>query len=141
MLKEFKDFVSRGNMLDLAIGVVIGAAFGKVTEGFMNFIVNPLVGMIGGADFSDKFIVISGRDNPAVMAAHTLEEVKKLGGSALGYGAFLSAFVNFLIVSFVMFLVIKAYNKVKKGEPEAVLAPPADVALLTEIRDILKKEA
>ena len=145
MLKEFKDFVSRGNMLDLAIGVVIGAAFGKVTEGFMNFIVNPLVGLIGGTDFSDKFIVLStGKDEltkKAVLAANTLEEVKKAGGSALGYGAFVSAFVNFLIVSFVMFLVIKAYNKVKKGEPEAVLAPPADVALLTEIRDILKKEA
>lgn len=137
MLKEFKDFVSRGNMLDLAIGVVIGAAFGKVTEGFMNFIINPLVGLIGGADFSDKFVVLSGKEIPAVMAAHTLEEVKKAGGNALGYGAFISAFINFIIVSFVMFMVIKAYNKFKKGEAEAVLAPPADVALLTEIRDLL----
>jgi large conductance mechanosensitive channel len=143
MLKEFRDFISRGNMLDLAIGVVIGAAFGKVTEGFMNFIVNPLVGLIGGTDFSDKFIVISTGKNDAekaaVLAAHTLEEVKKAGGNALGYGAFISAFINFLIVAFVMFMVIKAYNKFKKGEAEAVLAPPADVALLTEIRDLLAK--
>jgi large conductance mechanosensitive channel len=140
MLKEFRDFVSRGNMLDLASGVVIGAAFGKVTEGFMSFIINPLVGLIGGADFSDKFIILSGKDIPAVMAAHTLEEVKKAGGNALGYGAFISAFLNFLIVAFVMFLVIKAYNKFKKGEAEAVLAAPPDVALLTEIRDLLAKK-
>jgi large conductance mechanosensitive channel len=139
MLKEFRDFISRGNMLDLAIGVVIGAAFGKVTEGFMNFIINPLVGLIGGADFSDKFIILSGKEIPAVMAAHTLEEVKKAGGNALGYGAFISAFLNFLIVAFVMFLVIKAYNKFKKGEAAAVLAAPPDVALLTEIRDLLAK--
>jgi large conductance mechanosensitive channel len=140
MLKEFRDFVSRGNMLDLAIGVVIGAAFGKVTEGFMNFIINPLVGLIRGADLSDKFIILSGKDIPAVMAAHTLEEVKKAGGNALGYGAFISAFLNFLIVAFVMFLVIKAYNKFKKGEAAAVLAAPPDVALLTEIRDLLAKK-
>ena len=127
-------------MLDLASGVVIGAAFGKVTEGFMSFIINPLVGLIGGADFSDKFIILSGKDIPAVMAAHTLEEVKKAGGNALGYGAFISAFLNFLIVAFVMFLVIKAYNKFKKGEAEAVLAAPPDVALLTEIRDLLAKK-
>jgi|LauGreDrversion4_2_1035121.scaffolds.fasta_scaffold1040616_1 large conductance mechanosensitive channel len=137
MLKEFKDFVSRGNMLDLAIGVVIGAAFGKVTEGFMNFIVNPLIGLIGGTDLSDKFVVIGGRSIPEVMAANTLEEVKQAGGSALGYGAFISSSVNFLIVAFVMFLFIKAYNKFKHGEAEAVLAAPPDVAVLIEIRDIL----
>ncbi len=143
MLKEFKDFVSRGNMLDLAIGVVIGAAFGKVTEGFMNFIVNPLVGLIGGTDFSDKFIVLStGKDEltkKAVLAANTLEEVKKAGGSALGYGAFVSAFVNFLIVSFVMFLIIKAYNKARPAPAPAAPAGPSDNELLAEIRDLLKK--
>lgn len=138
MLKEFKDFVSRGNMLDLAIGVVIGAAFGKVTEGFMNFIVNPLVGLIGGTDFSNLFVVLKEGKSPGPY--NSLKAATDAGASALGYGAFISAFINFLIVAFVMFLVIKAYNKFKKGEPEAVLAPPADVALLTEIRDLLAKK-
>lgn len=140
MFKEFKDFINRGNMLDLAIGVVIGAAFGKVTEGFMNFIVNPLVGLIGGTDFSQNYIILKKGDNvAAVDAARTIAEVQKAGGLVLGYGAFISTFINFFIVAFVMFLVIKAYNKVKKGDAEAVLAAPADVQLLTEIRDLLKK--
>ncbi len=140
MLKEFKDFVSKGNMLDLAIGVVIGAAFGKVTEGFMNYLVNPIIGLLGGADFSDKFVLLKGSDVPAVAAAKTLEEVKKAGGVALGYGAFISAFLNFLIVAFVMFMVIKAYNKFKKGEADAVLVTSPDTELLTEIRDLLAKK-
>jgi large conductance mechanosensitive channel len=138
MLKEFRDFISRGNMLDLAIGVVIGAAFGKVTEGFMNFIINPLVGLIGGTDFSNLFIVLKEGKTPGPY--NSLKAATDAGASALGYGAFISAFINFLIVAFVMFMVIKAYNKFKKGEAEAVLAPPADVALLTEIRDILAKK-
>ena len=137
MLKEFRDFISRGNMLDLAIGVVIGAAFGKVTEGFMNFIINPLVGLIGGTDFSNLFIVLKEGKTPGPY--NSLKAATDAGASALGYGAFISAFINFLIVAFVMFMVIKAYNKFKKGEAEAVLAPPADVALLTEIRDLLAK--
>lgn len=138
MLKEFRDFVSKGNMLDLAIGVVIGAAFGKVTEGFMNFIVNPLVGLIGGTDFSNLFVVLKEGKTPGPY--NSLKAATDAGASALGYGAFISAFVNFLIVAFVMFMVIKAYNKFKKGEAEAVLAPPADVALLTEIRDLLSQK-
>ena len=125
-------------MLDLAIGVVIGAAFGKVTEGFMNFIINPLVGLIGGTDFSNLFIVLKEGKTPGPY--NSLKAATDAGASALGYGAFISAFINFLIVAFVMFMVIKAYNKFKKGEAEAVLAPPADVALLTEIRDILAKK-
>lgn len=142
MLKEFREFVVRGNMIDLAIGIVIGAAFGKVTEGFMNFIVNPLIGMIGSVDFSQKFIVLNkGNDAAAVDAAKTIDAVQKAGGVALGYGAFISAMINFLIVAFVMFLVVKAYNKVKKGEAEAELAPPADVAVLREIRDLLKERS
>ena len=124
-------------MLDLAIGVVIGAAFGKVTEGFMNFIINPLVGLIGGTDFSNLFIVLKEGKTPGPY--NSLKAATDAGASALGYGAFISAFINFLIVAFVMFMVIKAYNKFKKGEAEAVLAPPADVALLTEIRDLLAK--
>lgn len=124
-------------MLDLAIGVVIGAAFGKVTEGFMNFIINPLVGLIGGTDFSNLFVVLKEGKTPGPY--NSLKAATDAGASALGYGAFISAFINFLIVAFVMFMVIKAYNKFKKGEAEAVLAPPADVALLTEIRDLLAK--
>jgi large conductance mechanosensitive channel len=137
MLKEFKEFIMKGNLIDLAVGLVIGAAFGKVTEGFMSFIVNPLVGLIGGADFSQNFIVLKGND--AAKAATTIAEVQKAGGVALGYGAFISAVLNFVIVGFVMFLVLKAYNKMKREGEAAVLPPAPDVALLAEIRDILKE--
>ena len=106
----------------------------------MNFIVNPLVGLIGGTDFSQNYIILKKGENvAAVDAARTIAEVQKAGGLVLGYGAFISTFINFVIVAFVMFLVIKAYNKVKKGDAEAVLAAPADVQRLTEIRDLLKK--
>lgn len=137
MLKEFKEFIMKGNLIDLAVGLVIGAAFGKVTEGFMTFIVNPLVGLIGGTDFSQNFIVLKGDDT--VRALKTIDAVQKAGGVALGYGAFLSAVLNFVIVGFVMFMVLKAYNRVKREGEAAVLPPAPDVALLAEIRDLLKE--
>ena len=139
MLKEFKDFINKGNMIDLAVGLVIGAAFGKVTEGMMTFIVNPLVGLLGGKGFNDLFWVI--RDGETTKGPYaSLKAAGDAGAAVVGYGAFFSALLNFVIVGFVMFLVVKGYNKMKRGEPVAELAPPADVALLTEIRDLLAKK-
>jgi large conductance mechanosensitive channel len=147
MLKEFKDFINKGNMLDLAIGVVIGAAFTSLTGAFMNYLINPLVGLCtGGVDFGHQYLIIkhAPADKAALeAAAKSVEEVAKAGGLALGYGAFITAVVNFLVVMVVMFLVVKAYNKMKEKSLAEAPAPepapkPEDVALLEEIRDLLK---
>lgn len=137
MLKEFKEFAAQGNMLDLAIGVVIGAAFGKIIDSLVNHLLNPLIGMFGSTDFSSAFLVLKG--DPA--GAATIEEAQKNGAVVLGYGAFLSALLNFLIVAFALFMVVKGVNKMRRQPPAAPAepeAPPADIALLTEIRDALK---
>ncbi|MEI7986101.1 MAG: large conductance mechanosensitive channel protein MscL [Armatimonadota bacterium] len=147
MLKEFKDFINKGNMLDLAIGIVIGAAFAKFTDAFMSNLINPLVGMItGGADFSNKFIVL--KEGETIKGPYAdLAAVTKAGGNALGYGAFISAIVSFLITMMVMFIVVKAYNKMKEksaaqnaaDQPAEAPAKAEDIVLLEEIRDLLKK--
>ncbi len=130
-------------MLDLAIGVVIGAAFTAFTNAFMANLINPLVGLCtGGIDFGHQYIVLKAGPNPsAVDAAKTVEDVAKAGGLALGYGAFITAIINFLVVMFVMFIVVKAYNKMKKPVEETPVAEkPDDVILLEEIRDLLKNK-
>jgi large conductance mechanosensitive channel len=139
MLKEFKDFISKGNMLDLAIGIVIGAAFGKLTDAFMGNLINPLVGMItGGTDFSNKFLVL--KDGGKVPGPYdSLKAATDAGANTLQYGAFVSAIVSFLITMAVMFMVVKVYNKMKAAPPEEVPATPANEVLLAEIRDLLKK--
>ncbi len=122
MLKEFKAFAMRGNVIDLAIGVIIGGAFGAIVSSFINDVITPLL------------------LKPALDAAHlsTLEELTVMG--AVKYGKFLAAVINFVIIAFVLFLIIKGINATKKKEEAAAPAPPpADVQLLTEIRDLLKK--
>lgn len=146
MLKEFRDFINRGNMLDLAIGVVIGAAFTAFTNAFMTNLINPLVGMLtGGIDFSNRFIVLKAGPK-APEPYESLKAATDAGANVLSYGAFISAIINFLVVMMVMFMVVKAYNKMKergaKDEPEAEAPPkPDDVALLEEIRDLLKSKS
>jgi large conductance mechanosensitive channel len=139
MLKEFKDFINKGNMLDLAIGIVIGAAFAKFTDAFMTNLINPLVGLLtGGADFGDKMIVL--KEGEKIKAPYAnMEAVKAAGANAIGYGAFLSAIISFLITMIVMFLVVKAYNKMKGDAAAAAPPVPPTEALLAEIRDLLKK--
>jgi large conductance mechanosensitive channel len=140
MFKEFKDFINKGNMLDLAIGIVVGAAFTSFVNAFMTNLINPLVGMLtGGAELANKFFVL--KEGPTIKGPYAdLAAVTKAGGSALGYGAFLSAIINFLIVMFVMFLVVKAYNKMKGEQPvEEATVPPQEL-LLTEIRDLLQEK-
>jgi large conductance mechanosensitive channel len=134
MLKEFKDFAFKGNVLDLAVGVIIAGAFGLIVSSLVGDIIMPIVGAIfGGLDFSNLFAPLADGVN-----ATTLAEAKKQG-AVLAYGSFITAVVNFLIIAFVLFLVVRAANNMKKKEEAAPAAPPADVQLLTEIRDLLKK--
>ena len=136
MLQEFKKFALRGNVVDLAIGVIIGAAFGKIVESMVGDVIMPIIGRIaGGLDFSNYFIGLT----TASKAAPTYDAAKK-AGAALGYGTFITVTINFLIVAFVIFMVVRAMNRLlKKEEAEPPPAPPSkEVILLTEIRDLLK---
>lgn len=130
MLKEFKEFAMRGNVVDLAIGVVIGGAFGKITASLVNDVIMPPLGMVlGKVDFKDLKATL-------VPASEGVTEV------TIRYGLFINTIVDFTIVAFALFLIIKAMNRLKRKEeaaPAAPAAPPADVVLLTEIRDLLKK--
>jgi large conductance mechanosensitive channel len=131
MLKEFKEFAMKGNLIDLAVGFVMGAAFTKVTNAFINGMIMPLVGLIQGKDLSEWKLPLK----DAVMENGKV----KTAEVAIKYGDFISFTIEFLIVAFVMFLVVKAVNKMKKKQEEAPVAPPAQEVLLTEIRDLLKK--
>lgn len=137
MLQEFKKFAMRGNVVDLAVGVIIGAAFSKIIDSLVNDIIMPVIGRIaGGLDFTNYFIGLT----EAASKAPTYDAARK-AGAALGYGTFLTVTVNFLIIAWVLFLVIKAINRVSKAEEAAPSAPPPpsrEEALLTEIRDLLK---
>ena len=137
MLQEFKKFAMRGNVVDLAIGVIIGAALSKIIDSLVGDVIMPIVGRIaGGLDFTNYFIGLT----PAASQAATYDAAKK-AGATLGYGTFLTVTVNFLIIAWVLFLVIKGMNRVIKQE-ESAPAPPApptkEQELLTEIRDLLK---
>lgn len=133
MISEFKEFIAKGNVLDLAVGVVIGAAFGKIVSGLVDGIIMPLISMLtGGVDVSGWKHVI----NPAQIGADGKEIAAEV---AIKYGDFIQAIINFLIVAFVIFLVIKAYNRMRKPADEAPAAPAEDVLLLREIRDSLKR--
>ena len=136
MLKEFRDFAMKGNVVDLAVAVIIGAAFGAIVTSLVNDIIMPIIGSIGGLDFSNYFIGLSKN-----VTATNLVDAKKQG-AVLAYGNFLTLAINFLIVAFVLFMVIRAMNKLKRKDEAAPAAPPkptAEVELLTEIRDLLKK--
>lgn len=133
MFKDFKEFAMKGNVMDLAIGVVIGGAFGKIITSLVEDVIMPLVGlMLGKVDFTNLFITLSGGTYA------TLEEAKKAGASTLNYGLFINNIVSFLIISLSIFLVVRALMSMKKKVEEAPAAPPAQEVLLTEIRDILK---
>jgi large conductance mechanosensitive channel len=134
MLKEFKEFAMRGSVVDLAIGVIIGAAFGKIVASLVEDIIMPIIGAFGKVDFSNYFIGL----NSGVTAA-SLEEAKKQG-AVLAYGNFLTAAVNFIIIAFVLFLVVRGINSLKKAQPVAPPpAPPKSEVLLEQIRDALVK--
>jgi len=137
MLKEFREFAMKGNVVDLAVGVIIGAAFGAIVNSLVGDIIMPLIGAItGGLDFSNYFIALS-----KSVTATNLADAKKQG-AVLAYGSFITLTLNFLIIAFVLFIVIRLMNELKRRQEAKPAEPPkpsAEVALLTEIRDLLKK--
>ena len=138
MWKEFKDFIARGNVLDLAVAVIIGAAFGKIVTTFTEGIVMPVVGLFtGGINFAEKILLLG--TCPADKACGTLTQAKAAGVAYLSYGQLINDFINFIIIAFVLFLVVKAYNSMKKAQAEAPAGPTPTEALLAEIRDLLKR--
>ena len=133
MLKEFKDFAMRGNVIDLAVAVIIGAAFGKIVTSLVNDIVMPPIGLLlGGADFTDLFITLRGGSFESLAAA------QEAGAVTLNYGLFINTVIQFVVIAFSIFIVIRQINKLKKQEAEAPAAPPREEVLLEEIRDLLK---
>ncbi|MCP9626804.1 large conductance mechanosensitive channel protein MscL [Rhodopseudomonas palustris] len=139
LLKEFRDFAMKGNVVDLAVGVIIGAAFGAIVTSLVGDVIMPIIGAItGGLDFSNYFTPLS-----KAVTANTLADAKKQG-AVLAWGSFLTVTLNFLIVAAVLFAVIRSLNKLKQKAEEAKAAPPTPTRqeeLLTEIRDLLKKGA
>ena len=132
MLQEFKAFIARGNVLDLAVGVIIGAGFGKIIASLTDDVIMPVISMVtGGMDFTNKYTVLSG----TVAEGTTLEAARAAGATVLGWGSLVTAIINFVIMAFVIFLIVRQANK---ANPPAA-AGPSEVDLLTEIRDSLKK--
>jgi large conductance mechanosensitive channel len=138
MMSEFKEFALKGNVMDLAVGVIIGGAFGKIVDSMVNDLIMPIVGAIfGNLDFSSMFAVLGKIPEGT---ARNLVELKKAGVPVFAYGNFITIAVNFAILAFIIFLMVKQMNKMKKAEAAAAPAAPAeDVVLLREIRDSLKK--
>jgi large conductance mechanosensitive channel len=137
ILQEFKNFISRGNVIDLAVGIIIGAAFTGIVNSLVNDILMPMIGMItGGIDFSNYFVSLKGGQYV------TLKAAKEAGVPAVAYGLFINHVMNFLIVSFVIFMLVKQINRLKKHhEAQEAKTTPTQVELLTQIRDLLQKES
>ncbi|MFO1286444.1 MAG: large conductance mechanosensitive channel protein MscL [Rubrivivax sp.] len=133
-MSEFKEFAVKGNVMDLAVGVIIGGAFGKIVDSIVGDLIMPIVGKIfGGLDFNNYFIPLAGQ------AATNLADAKK-AGAVFAYGSFITIVLNFAILAFIIFLMVKQMNRLKREAPPAPpAAPPEDVVLLREIRDALKK--
>jgi len=146
MLKEFRDFIARGNVMDMAVGIIVGAAFTAIVSSLVADLINPIIGLvIGGIDFKNMYWVMSGE----VPANSGLDTAREAGAAVFAYGSFITAIINFVIIAWVVFMLVKGVNKVKDAAiraekaapaPEAPAAPPPPSAevLLTEIRDLLK---
>jgi large conductance mechanosensitive channel len=136
MIKEFREFIMRGNVIDLAVALIIGAAFGAIVNSLVKDILMPIVGYaLGGVDFTNMFLVLGGQSYA------TLAEAQKAGAATINYGVFINTIITFLVVALAMFFVVKAVNKLKRKPAEAPAAPPEptkEEQLLTEIRDLLK---
>lgn len=142
MLKEFKEFAMKGNMLDLAIGFILGAAFSTVVKSLVDDILMPIVSSIfGSPDFSNLFLVLKEPADMTDVNMASIEAVREAGGIALGYGLFINALIAFIIMAFILFVVVKNVNKLKAKEEEVEAPPPGPTQedLLGEIRDLLKK--
>jgi large conductance mechanosensitive channel len=138
MLKEFREFISRGNVIDLAVGIVIGSAFTAIVKSLVNDVVMPPIGLIlAGVDFSNLFVPLDGKTYESLASA------TEAGAATLNYGLFINAVISFLIVAFVVFLIVKSINNMKRKEeekPAEPAAPPRNEVLLEEIRDLLKTQ-
>jgi large conductance mechanosensitive channel len=136
ILQEFREFAIKGNMVDLAVAVVIGTAFAKIVDSLVKDVVTPVIGLfLGGVDFTNLFVTLG----PGTYA--TLAEAEKAGAAVLRYGSFLQALFDFLIIAWIVFIAIKAINRMKRAEPPAVpVAPPEEVVLLRQIRDALNAQ-
>ena len=136
IVSDFREFAIKGNAMDLAVGVIIGAAFAKIVDSIVNDLIMPVVGAIfGGLDFSSKFIVLG--EVPAGVGM-TLAELKKAAVPVFAYGSFLTVLLNFLILAFIVFMLVKQINRLKREAPPVAAVPAEDVVLLREIRDSLK---
>ena len=135
MIKEFKAFIARGNVFDLAVGIIIGAAFTAIVNSLVADLINPIIGLItGGLDFSNLFFDFSG-----AAAGMSLAAAREAGHAVFAYGSFLTAVINFLIIAWVVFLMVKGVNRLKGPAPEAAPSGPSELDVLKEIRDALKK--
>lgn len=144
MLREFKDFIARGNVMDMAVGIIIGAAFTAIVNSLVADLINPFIGLFtGGLDFTNQYVVLSGE----VAAGASLEAAREAGAAVFAYGAFLMAVLNFLIIALVVFMLVRSVNKLKdtaaREQVEAAQAPaedpaPTELEILVEIRDSLK---
>ena len=138
MIKEFKEFAMRGNVVDVAVGIIIGVAFGAIVASFVGDVLMPVFGLaVGGADFSNNFVLLKEGTVPGPYAS--LAAAKAAGAVTLAYGVLINTIVNFLIVAFALFLVVRGINAMKKRQVEAAAAPSTEVLLLTEIRDLLAR--
>lgn len=143
MLKEFRDFIAKGNVMDLAVGIIIGAAFTAIVSSLVDDLINPIIGLIlGGVDFTSMYLVLSG----TVAEGASLAAARDSGAAVFAYGAFITAVINFLIIAWVVFMLVKGVNRMKeaairKDEAAAADAPaaPSQVELLTDIRDALRR--
>lgn len=143
MLKEFKDFIAKGNVMDMAVGIIVGAAFTAIVKSMVDDLINPIIGIfMGGIDFTNLFFVISGDGTYASLA-----EARDAGAAVFAYGSFIMTLINFLIIAFVVFMLVRYVNKVKEASQkkeeaaaeEPVPAGPSELDVLLEIRDSLKK--
>ena len=142
MLKEFKEFAMRGNVVDMGVGIIIGASFGAIVTSFVGHVLMPVLGLLmGGADFSNQFVLLKEGAKAAAPYA-SLAAAKEAGAVTLAYGVLINTVVNFVIVAFALFLVVKGMNAMKKQEAAAPAPPPApsnEEVLLTQIRDLLAR--
>jgi large conductance mechanosensitive channel len=149
MLREFRDFAIKGNVIDLAVAVIIGGAFGKIVDSLVKDLIMPVVGrLVGGLDFSNYFVEL-GSPPPGYAGPHTFDALTKAGVPLFGYGNFITVAINFAILAFIIFWMVRAIGRFKAAldrsaaaaPPAAPAPPPADIVLLTEIRDLLKNRA
>lgn len=135
MLNEFKNFIAKGNVMDMAVGIIIGAAFTAIVTSMVGDLLMPVIGMLtSGVDFSNLFFTMDG------VSYETMAAAEEAGATVIKYGAFINAIINFIIVAFVIFMLVRQVNKLKEKEATAPAKPAADIVLLGEIRDLLSKK-